>query len=119
MTRVFVFLVLSFFATSSVAQNAAQAAAASLRFLDRTTGVLEEVKLGVGQAIEVGALRVTLLDCRYPVRAINRDAFAQLQVVDTNSETMVFEGWMVASSPALNALEYPRYDVWVLRCRTS
>ena len=102
-----------------MAQNATQAAAASLRFLDRTTGVLEDVRLGVGQSVEVGALRVSLLDCRYPVRAINRDAFAQLQIVDTNSETTVFEGWMVASSPALNALEHPRYDVWVLRCRTS
>ncbi|MGB0800115.1 MAG: DUF2155 domain-containing protein, partial [Planktomarina sp.] len=28
-------------------------------------------------------------------------------------------GWMVASSPALNALEHPRYDIWVLRCKTS
>jgi hypothetical protein len=23
---------------------------------------------------------------------------------------------MVASSPALSALDHPRYDVWVLRC---
>ena len=25
---------------------------------------------------------------------------------------------MMASSPALSALEHPRYDVWVLRCVT-
>tara|TARA_R110000787_G_scaffold186397_1_gene297933 strand:- start:23707 stop:23958 length:252 start_codon:yes stop_codon:yes gene_type:complete len=25
-----------------------------------------------------------------------------------------FTGWMFASSPALNALEHPVYDVWVL-----
>jgi len=30
----------------------------------------------------------------------------------------VFKGWMIASSPALNALDHPRYDVWVLRCIT-
>jgi hypothetical protein len=28
----------------------------------------------------------------------------------------VFSGWMVASSPALSALDHPRYDVWVLNC---
>jgi hypothetical protein len=26
---------------------------------------------------------------------------------------------MVASSPALSALEHPRYDVWVLRCSST
>jgi hypothetical protein len=31
---------------------------------------------------------------------------------------MVFSGWMFASSPALNALEHPVYDVWVIDCKT-
>jgi hypothetical protein len=30
----------------------------------------------------------------------------------------IFAGWMFASSPALNALEHPVYDVWVIDCRT-
>ena len=32
---------------------------------------------------------------------------------------VAFSGWMVASSPALNALDHSRYDIWVLRCMTS
>ncbi len=31
----------------------------------------------------------------------------------------VFRGWMFASSPALNALEHPVYDVWVIDCKTK
>ena len=31
--------------------------------------------------------------------------------------TPLFSGWMFASSPALNALEHPVYDVWVIDCR--
>ena len=31
----------------------------------------------------------------------------------------VFTGWMVAASPALSALDDPRYDVWLLRCKSS
>ena len=27
-----------------------------------------------------------------------------------------FQGWMLASSPALNPLDHPLYDVWVLEC---
>ncbi|MDA9980314.1 DUF2155 domain-containing protein, partial [Yoonia sp.] len=30
-----------------------------------------------------------------------------------------FAGWMLASAPALNAMDHPRYDVWALRCITS
>ena len=30
----------------------------------------------------------------------------------------IFRGWMFASSPALNALEHPVYDVWVINCTT-
>ncbi|MCW8843320.1 MAG: DUF2155 domain-containing protein, partial [Rhodobacteraceae bacterium] len=36
----------------------------------------------------------------------------------TASEAPLFQGWMIASSPALSALDHPRYDVWVLRCKT-
>lgn len=33
--------------------------------------------------------------------------------------TNIFRGWMFASSPALNALEHPVYDVWVIDCKTE
>ncbi|MBI1365392.1 MAG: DUF2155 domain-containing protein [Alphaproteobacteria bacterium] len=31
----------------------------------------------------------------------------------------IFSGWMFASSPSLNALEDPVYDVWVIDCKTE
>jgi hypothetical protein len=31
--------------------------------------------------------------------------------------TAIFKGWMFASSPSLNALEHPVYDVWVTDCK--
>lgn len=30
--------------------------------------------------------------------------------------TAIFRGWMFASSPSLNAMEHPTYDVWVISC---
>lgn len=33
-------------------------------------------------------------------------------------ENMIFSGWMFASSPALNGVEHPVYDVWVIDCKT-
>ncbi len=106
------------FATTAVAQRATDAAAASLRILDRTTGQLEDVVVPRGQAVKMGQLTVTMHQCRYPRRAINSDAYAYLTVRDDKVGQQIFSGWMVASSPALNAMEHPRYDVWVVRCRT-
>lgn len=31
---------------------------------------------------------------------------------------MIFSGWMFKSSPALNGVEHPVYDVWVIDCKT-
>lgn len=31
----------------------------------------------------------------------------------------VFSGWMLASNPAISALDHPVYDVWVIDCRTD
>ncbi|MEQ1931486.1 MAG: DUF2155 domain-containing protein [Parvularculaceae bacterium] len=31
----------------------------------------------------------------------------------------IFAGWMFASTPALNPLEHPVYDVWVIDCKTQ
>lgn len=33
-------------------------------------------------------------------------------------ENTIFSGWMFASSPALNGVEHPVYDVWVIDCKT-
>ena len=55
--------------------------------------------------------------CRYPAEDPASDAFAFLQITDMRGEEQVFQGWMIASSPALNALDHPRYDVWVMSCR--
>ncbi len=36
---------------------------------------------------------------------------------DDDSQPALFRGWMFASSPSLNALEHPVYDVWVIDCK--
>ena len=57
-------------------------------------------------------------ECRYPVDNPASNAFAHLTITESGRDGVVFSGWMVAASPALSALEHPRYDVWVLRCLT-
>lgn len=38
-------------------------------------------------------------------------------VLQPSEPRQIFRGWMFASAPAVNALEHPIYDAWVVGCR--
>ena len=89
---------------------------AVLRALDTVSGEVEDIEIAVGATVDYGRLSIVLSACRFPQENPSSDAFAYLTITDTRDSERVFQGWMVASSPALNALDHPRYDVWVLSC---
>jgi hypothetical protein len=110
-------ITLSFLLVSPVlAQTFVESEGATLRFLDKLTSETGDVILGRGQVAKFGGLVVRLDSCRYPADNPTSDASAHLTVLDANTETELFTGWMLASSPALSALDHQRYDVWVLDC---
>lgn len=94
----------------------ADAPGAILRILDKLSGAVEDVTLGRGQQVTAGRLTVLLDTCRSPADNMTAEAEAHLTIMDAASAEPVFSGWMIASAPALSALDHPRYDVWVLRC---
>ncbi len=100
------------------AQDVAPAPSGTLRWLDKISGVTEDIEIAVGETQTHGRLAIKLDDCRYPVNDPASNAFAHLTIRDSVQEAPVFLGWMIATSPALSALDHARYDVWVLRCKT-
>ncbi|MBY0351136.1 DUF2155 domain-containing protein [Tabrizicola sp.] len=108
----------------SLAQEAGQplvpeftdSSGAELRFLDKLTSETGDVTLNVGQTAKFGRLVVRLDSCRYPTGNPASDSEAHLTIVEDATQAELFNGWMLASSPALSALDHPRYDVWVLSC---
>ena len=95
------------------------AGAAVLRGLDKLAGSSVDISLSQGESATLGPLSVTLAECRYPTANPTAEAYAWLTIRDLSRNETVFDGWMVASSPALNAMDHHRYDIWVLRCTTS
>ncbi|MCA2010365.1 DUF2155 domain-containing protein [Cereibacter sphaeroides] len=89
---------------------------AVLRALDKVSGEVDDIMIAVGGTVDYGRLSISMSACRFPAEDPASDAFAFLQITDTRGEEQVFQGWMIASSPALNALDHPRYDVWVVSC---
>lgn len=90
-----------------------------LKGLDKVSGEVTDLDLARGETKQVGRLEVTLSECRYPEDNITGEGFAWLTIRDPSRDLVLFDGWMVASSPALNALDHPRYDIWVIRCTTA
>lgn len=101
------------------AQQATTGPGGTLRVLDKITGRTQDIEFRNGQTRMVGLLAITLSECRYPSGNRPGDAYTLLTVVYNNAADPVFRGWMIASTPALNALDHPRYDVWALRCSSE
>ncbi|WP_209424886.1 DUF2155 domain-containing protein [Pararhodobacter sp. SW119] len=111
-------LALSLLLTSpSQGQEMAPGSTVILRGLDRIAGETTELRIAAGEQVDYGRLRITLRECRYPAENPSADAFAFLEIEDTRDAEALFSGWMIASSPALNALDHVRYDVWVIGCQ--
>ncbi len=89
---------------------------ALLRGLDKVSGQTSDLTLDVGESLRFGRLDVRLGECRYPAADKESDAFAQLTITDSLRHRTAFSGWMIASSPALSALDDARYDIWVVAC---
>ena len=99
--------------------KAVSATGVKLKGLDKVSGDVTDVDLSVGETAQVGRIEVTLGDCRYPEDNPTGEGYAWLTIRDPGRDTVLFDGWMVASSPALNALDHPRFVVWVIRCTTA
>lgn len=100
-------------------QAATEASGVVLRALDKINGIVYDIEMATGQSAEFGNLLIKLDSCRFPVGNPAGDAFAALEITDAASGSDVFRGWMIASTPALSAMDNARYDIWVMRCTTS
>ncbi|MEO0401833.1 MAG: DUF2155 domain-containing protein [Pseudomonadota bacterium] len=103
----------------SAQQQTQSAPGAVLRGLDKFSGQVVDIELPAGRTASFARLNITLTECRYPAGNPSGNAYAGLQITEVGRDGVVFSGWMIASAPALNAMEHPRYDVWVMRCTTS
>lgn len=94
---------------------------ARLRQLDKMTGQTITYDLEQGESRTVDRLLVSLNACRSPKNNASHGAMAFIKIWDTRNldGDPNFTGWMFADSPALSALDHPRYDLWVISCTTS
>ena len=98
---------------------------AVLRGLDKVTARTRDFEAPVGETVSFGALDLTVQYCRKRPPEEPPEVFVFLEVEDRRTDGFgeemagdrIFSGWMFGSNPALNPLEHPVYDVWVMDCR--
>ena len=99
---------------------------AILRGLDKVTARTQDFEAPVGERVEFGALEIEVKYCRRRPPEEPPETFVFMEIFDRRTDGFgsdvdgaeIFSGWMFASNPALNPLEHPVYDVWVIDCRS-
>ena len=92
----------------------------NLKALDKITAKTSTFRLTVGETKFFGLLEIKALKCQLSENNDSTDAVAYLQVRDIsskdNNQVFLFNGWTFASSPTLQSIDHPIYDLWITGC---
>lgn len=93
--------------------------------LDKITAQISRIEATTGEPVQFGTLEIIVRECntRPPEETPETTAFVEVaerrNSGDASEPLPLFTGWMFASSPGLNALEHPVYDVWLINCKIA
>ena len=94
-----------------------------LRGLDKITGRATEFLAPMNKIVHYATFDIVARFCYSTPASETPETSAFVQITDKGPEgtasRQFFSGWMYASSPGLNAVQHPLYDVWVKRCITE
>ena len=92
----------------------------NIKALDKITAKTSTIKLAIGDKSFFGTLEVKALKCQLSQTEDFTDTVAYLQVKDLskkdNNQVFLFNGWTFASSPTLQSIDHPVYDLWITGC---
>lgn len=87
--------------------------------LDKITGKTTFFKVKIGEKYDFGNLELIPRACYTSVGEDTRGATVFVEITENQRKSeskRIFNGWMFASSPALNSLDHPIYDIWTTGC---
>lgn len=92
---------------------------AQMQAMDKITGKVSVINVPVNGSVDFGSFSILVRACKTRPPEDMPENFAFVDVVDNYNSKIpvnIFRGWMISSSPALNPVEHPIYDVWLLKC---
>ena len=92
----------------------------NLKALDKITAKTSSFRIAIGDKKFFGPLEIKALKCQLSEGESTSDTVAYLQVKDLsiidNNRVFLFNGWTFASSPTLQSIDHPVYDLWITGC---
>jgi hypothetical protein len=91
-----------------------------LQGMDKVTARVWSFEAPVDRPVRFGTLQIIVRKCERTPPEEPPESIAFLDIFEARQgeeQRDIFHGWMFASSPGLNGLEHPVYDVWVLDCK--
>ena len=89
--------------------------------LHKVTAKVQQIQLLSGQEYAIGDMSLTMHDCLStpPEEPPETKAFLQISEFKAGRDKPLFNGLMFASSPGINAMDHPVFDIWPLACKTE
>ena len=87
--------------------------------LDKITARIKTFEIDVSKTHKFGVLDIFVERCVFSKPIFKPESLAYIKIKDNSDRLseVKFQGWMFASSPALNALEDSVYDISILACK--
>jgi len=95
----------------------------NIKALDKITAKTSAIRLTIGEKKFFGSLEIKVLKCQLSENGDFMDTVAYLQVRDLsakdNNQVFLFNGWTFASSPTIQSIDHPIYDLWIISCENA
>ena len=91
-----------------------------IQILDKITARVKTLEIKINESNFFETLNIEVYACyKNPPEKVPED-FVLLKIYDKLTEEgnkLVYQGWMVSSSPAITPFEHPIYDLWLIECK--
>ena len=93
---------------------------AEIQILDKITARVKTLEIKVNDSNFFETLNIEIYACYKNPPEKTPEDFVLLRIYDNLTEEknqLIYQGWMISSSPAVTPLEHPIYDLWLIECK--
>ena len=114
---VFFYLILS---SSNLHSEPIEGSFVEVQILDKITAKVKSLDINVNEIKFFETLQIEVYTCfKNPPEQIPEN-YVLLKIFDnvnSKENKLIYQGWMISSSPATTPLEHPIYDFWLINCK--
>ena len=118
--KIIIFFILIIFSFGSYSASWLEMDVAELQSLDKITARIDTHEIKIEEELIIGNLLIKIKSCQKKPPFLPPESASFIQIYDmikNDNPSLIFSGWMFASSPALSSLEHAIYDISLISCK--